>query len=50
MSRTANEVFFRTLAEFPATGSVNQIYIDTTTQKAYLWSGSTYVTISGGGG
>ena len=33
-------------ANFPATGETGKIYIDTSTNKTYRWSGSTYVEIS----
>lgn len=33
-------------ANFPTTGETGKIYIDTTTNKTYRWSGSTYVEIS----
>lgn len=33
-------------ANFPTTGETGKIYIDTSTNKTYRWSGSTYVEIS----
>ena len=33
-------------ANFPATGEADKIYVDTTTNKTYRWSGSQYVEIS----
>ena len=34
------------LASFPATGETSKIYVDTSTNKTYRWSGSAYVEIS----
>lgn len=33
-------------ANFPTTGETGKIYVDTSTNKTYRWSGSTYVEIS----
>lgn len=33
-------------AKFPTTGETGKIYVDTTTNKTYRWSGSAYVEIS----
>lgn len=33
-------------ASFPTTGETGKIYVDTSTNKTYRWSGSTYVEIS----
>lgn len=33
-------------SSFPATGETGKIYVDTTTNKTYRWSGSAYVEIS----
>lgn len=35
-----------TIANFPATGEAGKIYVDTSTNKTYRWSGSAYVEIS----
>ena len=35
-------------ANFPTTGETGKIYVDTTTNLSYRWSGSAYVEISGG--
>lgn len=37
---------YSSLSNFPATGESGKIYVDTTTNLSYRWSGSTYVTIS----
>ena len=37
---------YSSLSNFPATGENGKIYVDTTTNLSYRWSGSTYVTIS----
>lgn len=37
---------FGTIALFPLVGETNKIYVDTTTNKTYRWSGTTYVGIS----
>jgi hypothetical protein len=37
------------LAALPATGETGKIYVTLDTDKAYRWSGSTYVEISAGG-
>lgn len=34
------------IANFPATGETGKIYVDTTTNKTYRWSGTGYVVIS----
>ncbi len=34
------------MSKFPATGETGKIYVDTTTNKTYRWSGSAYVEIS----
>lgn len=34
------------LINFPVTGQTGKIYVDTTTNKTYRWSGTTYVEIS----
>ena len=34
------------LSNFPATGEAGKIYVDTSTNKTYRWSGSAYVEIS----
>lgn len=34
------------IANFPATGEAGKIYVDTSTNKTYRWSGSAYVEIS----
>lgn len=39
---------YTTLAAFPATGQPSKIYLETTTGKAYRWSGSQYVYITSG--
>lgn len=33
-------------SSFPTTGETGKIYVDTTTNKTYRWSGTTYVEIS----
>lgn len=38
-----------TLATFPNPGMANIVYLDTETNKAYRWGGSSYVEISSGG-
>ena len=35
--------------QFPALGESGKIYVDTTDNKTYRWSGSSYVVIGGGG-
>lgn len=35
--------------QFPSVGEAGKIYVDTTENKTWRWSGSTYVTIGGGG-
>ena len=37
---------YSSLSNFPATGESGKIYVDTTTNLSYRWSGSTYVAIS----
>lgn len=37
---------FESLSIFPATGETGKIYVDTTTNKTYRWSGSTYIALS----
>jgi len=37
---------FAALASFPATGTTGVIYVDTTTNKVYRWSGTVYIEIS----
>lgn len=37
---------YAALASFPATGESGKIYVDTTTNKTYRWSGSVYTEIS----
>ena len=37
---------FSALASFPATGTTGVIYVDTTTNKVYRWSGTVYIEIS----
>lgn len=39
---------FETLAEFPATGESNVIYLATSTNAPYRWGGSSYVQLSSG--
>lgn len=41
-----DDVVEGTLATFPETGETGKIYVDTSTNKSYRWSGSTYVEIS----
>lgn len=41
-----DDVIEGTLSTFPATGETGKIYVDTTTNKTYRWSGSKYVEIS----
>ena len=41
-----DDVIEGTLSTFPATGETGKIYVDTTTNKTYRWSGSAYVEIS----
>lgn len=41
-----DDVIEGTLSAFPATGETGKIYVDTTTNKTYRWSGSQYVEIS----
>lgn len=40
---------FQQWSLFPALGESGKIYLDTTENKAYRWSGTTYVAIGGGG-
>jgi hypothetical protein len=35
-----------TLSTFPSTGETGKIYVDTTTNKTYRWSGSQYIEVS----
>ncbi|MDV4263302.1 hypothetical protein ACG9XY_12305 [Acinetobacter seifertii] len=42
-------VEFNSWNEFPPIGDAGKIYIDTTENKTYRWSGSSYITIGGGG-
>lgn len=44
-----DDVIDGTLATFPATGEAGKIYVDTTTNKTYRWSGSVYVEVGSGG-
>ena len=37
---------YNTFNSFPATGEAGKIYVDTTTNKTYRWSGSVYIEIS----
>lgn len=37
-------LFFPTLEDFPETGVINTLYVDTTTGIIYVWDGSGYVT------
>jgi hypothetical protein len=39
---------FATLSVFPVTGVAGKIYVDTTTNKTYRWSGTVYVYITSG--
>jgi hypothetical protein len=39
---------YTTLANFPATGETGKIYVETSTNKSYRWTGSTYVYITSG--
>lgn len=39
---------FDTLSVFPSTGETGKIYIDTTTNITYRWTGTTYVKITAG--
>ena len=41
---------YSSVSAFPATGSINSTYIDTTTEYAYYWNGTIYVQFSGGSG
>ena len=41
-----DDVIEGTLSTFPATGETGKIYVDTTTNKTYRWSGSAYAEIS----
>lgn len=41
-----DDVIEGTLSTFPATGETGKIYIDTSTNKEYRWSGTQYVEIS----
>jgi hypothetical protein len=41
-----DDVIEGTLSTFPTTGEAGKIYVDTTTNKSYRWSGSTYTEIS----
>lgn len=41
-----DDVLEGTLSTFPATGETGKIYVDTTTNETYRWSGSKYVEIS----
>jgi hypothetical protein len=34
------------ISQFPASGEGGKIYVDTTTNRTYRWSGSTYTEIS----
>lgn len=38
---------YDSIVNFPETGETGKIYVDTTTNKTYRWSGSTYVAIAG---
>ena len=40
--------FHNDLASFPATGEADMIYVDRSTDKSYLWTGSAYVERVGG--
>ena len=40
--------FYNDLASFPATGESDMIYVDRSTDKSYLWTGSAYVERAGG--
>lgn len=37
---------YSSLSNFPSTGEAGKIYVDTTNNKTYRWSGSTYIAIS----
>lgn len=41
-----DDVIEGTLSTFPATGETGKIYVDTSTNKTYRWSGSAYAEIS----
>lgn len=41
-----DDVIEGTLSTFPATGETGKIYVDTSTNKEYRWSGTKYVEIS----
>lgn len=41
-----DDVIEGTLSTFPATGETGKIYVDTSTNKEYRWSGTQYVEIS----
>ena len=46
MPSYVDDVIEGTLSTFPATGETGKIYVDTTTNKTYRWSGSAFVEIS----
>ena len=41
---------FATTGNFPALGAIEKLYIASDTNMMYLWDGTTYVLLSGGGG
>lgn len=40
---------YNSINNFPSTGETGKIYVDTTSNKVYRWSGSTYIAISSNG-
>ena len=40
---------YSSVNNFPSTGETGKIYVDTTSNKVYRWSGSTYIAISSNG-
>lgn len=40
---------YSSINNFPSTGETGKIYVDTTSNKVYRWSGSTYIAISSNG-
>ena len=40
---------YSSVNNFPSTGETGKIYVDTTSNKIYRWSGSTYIAISSNG-
>ena len=44
-----NQIVFSKLADFPAVGESDKVYIDTETSKSYIFTNNTYQLVGDGG-